>query len=287
MFSSVTVDAIDLHEIANGVAVGNTAIRSIGGLGSPPPRQDVFDRARAHGVVDATRFYGGRVIDLAGSAKGATVAELHDVLDDLHALFALDDAPHVLRFQRLGRSFAERVSFQVASALEHPYVGLRRSIRWAVTLLAPDPRIYSDVLRSGSHDPTTASSGAGLSFPLEFPLDFGATSGNTLILVNEGNFKTPPVWTIRGPGRALRIVNEDSGDELVLDVELTAADFLVVDVAARSVKLGGTVERPDLVDAALTRWWEIPPGSTHVRLVGAGFVPAVSELEAEWRDARV
>lgn len=264
------------------------AWRVLRGLGSPPPRQELRDRARRHGSVDYTEDYQPRLLELTNAVlKGdpANPGTIWDELDALKQAFALG-TEHVVRFRRSGRAFDERVVVKVASELaadlsyETPGVVL-----WSVALLAADPRIYADVLTAASYSPSAAS--GGVVFPLTFPLTFVGSSSSVLTVHNGGTFKTPPVLTVTGPATTFSIVNETTGEEIVFQgFALAATDTLVIDVDAREVILDGT-SRPDLIDASLTTWWELVPGDNQIRLHGSGFADAVTTLAVSYRDARI
>lgn len=281
MIASAYIDALQIH------ATSALAISRTRGLGSPVPRRESTLRPSRHGERDTTRFYAGRVIELEGLATGATQADAYAAIDALKGALALG-SEHVLKFTRQGLAYAERAVIREGSALEFELVGKRKTIKWAVALVAADPRLYADTLSSGSYDPTQAGSGSGVNFPLTFPLDFGSgSSSGSLQLTNAGNFPTPPVWTITGPAVNPELRNDTTGESIfTTGLSLNAGAQIVIDVAARDVLVSGT-SRPDLIDAASTIWGELAPGVNVVRLVGSGFVAAQTLLECSFRDARI
>lgn len=263
------------------------AWRILRGLGSPPPRQDVRDRARRHGSVDRTRYYQARLLEITDAVLKGDPADVWTNLDELKGSFALG-TDHIVRFRRKGMTVDERVTCKVAAELgadvNFETLGV---ILWSVALLAADPRIYSDVLTTARYSPTSAAGGVGL--PLEFPLVFsGGTGSSTLTVTNNGNYETPPTFTVDGPATAgFSIVNESTGEEIVTQgITLAEGDSLVIDVDAREVTLAGT-SRPDLVDASQTTWFELGAGNTLLRLHGSGFEEDVTALTVSFRDARI
>lgn len=261
-------------------------VQTVRGLGSPPPRRVDFVRAERHGVVDRTRFYEPRLIEVIGMTMADTDEELWDAYDELRGKLALADAARTLSFRRHGRAFDERVSARVATIVDDELVPGRPFVQWAVTLLAPDPRLYGDALRSGTYDPAAALSGGGVSFPLSFPLEFSTTTSSHLSLVNAGQFPTPPVLRIQGPVVNPSIDNDTTGETLRVVYSLGSADVVVIDVASRSVTLNGA-ERPDLLDARESTWWEMAGGTNLLRLRGTGMALGVTSLTCEYRDARI
>lgn len=282
MIASAFVDALQVHGGANGLALTKG-----GGFGSPVPRRDSTARPSAHGELDRTRYYAGRVLDLTGRAQGATPAEAWAGIELLQGALALG-SEHVFKFTRQGFAYAERCVVRVASGLEYDLAGTRRSIKWAVQLVAADPRFYADAESSGSYDPTTAPDGQGVVFPLTFPLNFaGAAVGAELTLENGGNFPTPPRWTIDGPAINPQIRNDTTGEAIhTIGLELLAGDALTIDVGLRDATIAGT-SRLDVIDASATVWGELVPGPNVIRLLGSGFEGGSSMLTGRFRDARI
>lgn len=261
-------------------------VRRLGGLGSPTPRRDVTLKASRHGATDFTKFYEGRVLDLEGILAEATTAASWAALDTLKGKLQLGST-HLLTLRRRGRTEDEQLSVIVASPVDSVWVvDDAQLLRWAVSLHAPDPRIYGASLRSGSYDPALSTSGGGLPIPLMFPLVFSTTTATHLELVNGGNTPTPPVLTVRGPVVNPVIDNDTLAASIYLNYSLGAADSIVVDVAARTVKLNGA-SRLDLLNAADTTWWELAPGTNRLRLRGTGMVATQTLLTCQFRDARI
>lgn len=85
----------------------------------------------------------------------------------------------------------------------------------------------------------TAASTTGVTkwFPFSFPFTFGASEVfATQGLVNPGDVAAWPVWTVYGPGTALTITNNDTGQVLAMTgigSTLGVHDFLVADTRPR------------------------------------------------------
>lgn len=261
-------------------------------IGSPDPRSVVDVRPEDHGTVDGTRWYGARVFDMAGRIVGADHEAMWAALDDLKGALALGVGADVtLRFRRTGLAFLERASVRVSGALDAPLaseLGAAPMVRFAVALEAPDPRIYSDTESTGSYDPTDAGTG-GLTFPLTFPLEFDASAGaGTLQVENAGTIGTPAVLTITGPVVNPIIDNETAGLSIYTrNLDLAAGETVELDTLSRTVLLGGTTPRPDLVDVSLTDWWTLLPGVNQLRLRGSGMSAGATELAVTYRSARI
>jgi len=276
--------AIDDYEVSTAM------LRTVQGLaGSPPPRQELYDHAQRHGSLDYTEFYEPRIIQVYDSCLASgDPAEVWATLDALKASMALG-SDHTLKFQRAGLPYEEQVTARVATELVADIVYNQIYwIKWQVSFTCADPRIYSANLSIGTYEPIEGSPG-GISFPLTFPLSFGADPDSALLQAeNGGTFPTPPVWTVTGPAVNPQIVNETTGDTIVTTgLSLLTGETLTVDVAAREVLIGGT-SRPDVIDAAQTTWGDLASGVNVIRLLGSGFdVSAGTTLAVAFRDARI
>lgn len=292
MIDKLLVDGHLIHNVIAGAPdpAMKTAIATIAGLGSPDPRRSISPRPRYHGDVDRTLYYNSRVVDLTGWASGVDYGDAWLTVDLLKQWLALG-SDHVAVFRRTGLTFDERVTFRVAGAVQaNPRGPLSRTFAWAATLFCSDPRLYADTLSTGVYDPTTASTGVGVKMPMTFPMTFTGTSTTTLKVTNGGNFRTPPVFTITGPGTPTAIDNETTGESIYFTgLSIAAGATVVVDVAARTVRLGGTTGtlRQDLIDASLTKWLELAPGMNSLRLRGVGFTAGQTQLAVSYRDARI
>jgi hypothetical protein len=279
------VDATKIHDVAD-AAIKSAISSHTGILGSPAPRQLVRDRSRYHGSVDHSRWYAARVIELAGRVRGDTVADAQVQLDAFKKAVALG-IEHVFKFRRSGFPEDERCVVRVAQQLDVESKPLARTIPWTLVLLASDPRIYGDALKSGSYDPTAGTPGTGIDFPIDFPIVFGTGSGSQLSVSNQGNFETPPVFTITGPVTTPIIDNDTTGESIYTKgLALLAGETAVVDVAKRTLTIAG-VSRPDYVDAALTVWFELVVGTNLLRLRGSGMSGGQTQLAVSFRDARI
>jgi hypothetical protein len=283
MILTAHVDGEQIHDAGH----GRRALIALNGLvGSAAPKADRHDRPRAHGGDDYTELYGPRLVEAVGIVKGDTPGEAMLELDAVRALLALNGRDRVLRFRRVGMSEDERVTFRVGSELAAPLAGLRRTVRYSVSLHVPDPRLYTELERQSFYLPDPAA-GGGLSLPLSFPLVFvGSAQNATMTVTAGGTFKTPPVYTIIGPVTNPEIRNETTGEAIVLKGTIAAIDVIVVDVARRRVTLNG-VERFDLVDPTSNVWAELAPGENVLRLNGSGISAGTTRLAVAWRDARI
>lgn len=276
--------AIDGESFAVGL------LREVHGLGSPPPRAELYDHAQRHGSTDYTTFYQPRFLDIYdGIIAHGDPAQVWATFDALKGKLALG-TDHVITFRRTGQLTDERVVGRVATELTGEIVySTPNMLKWTVSFLCADPRMYNDVTTTARYSPL--ANDGGVVFPLVFPLSFSAgiaADGGVMKVTNNGNFWTPPTFTVEGPAAAgWSIVNETTGDPIVTTgLALLAGDSCIIDVLNRELTLTGT-SRPDLIDAAQTSWFELGAGDTLLRLHGSGFAADVTTLSVTFRDARI
>ena len=231
---------------------------------SKAPRTSRIVRPRAHGSTDLTRYYSGRLYELAGLLYGVDEATAQARLDAFEGALALDGDTATFQFTLAGRTEAETSEVRVDGDLEYAFDSMERSVvRWAVTLFAGDPRRYSLTLNTESYEPS---------------------GGGSLTVTNGGNFQTPPVFLLNGPATDPVITDGTSSIDLT-GLTLVTSDVLRVDVNARQVTLNG-VARNDLIVAATTSWFELPAGDTDISVSGTGFTTD-SLLTVTFHDARI
>lgn len=269
----------------NGIGVSRFS-----GLGGAVPRQVRFGRSRRHGSVDRTRFYDGRLFEIVGHIKGLDDAEMWERFDDLKEQVALtDESLTLLRWRRSGTPSDEQAEVKIEGDIDHALdVTEQALLRFAMTLFAPDPRIYGATEKSGAYDPTTAGTGFGLTFPLTFDLSFPGESLTHLQVENQGRFPTPPVITLTGPVRNPIIENDTTLEFITTqNLDLLAGETLEINVDSRTVLLNGLSERPDLIDPSATTWWQLVKGVNLLRLNGQMMVTGQTELAVTFRDASI
>lgn len=280
--SQAWIDDLKIHDVAdptNAYAL-RSAKRTIA------PRRVEQPRTNRNGIVDYTRpLFGAQVIDLAGYVAAGTDAATDDAYDALTQRL-VGEGVHVFRFRRLGRGEDEQVAFTLGGGPDDDQPGgYAKTVRWAASLVGADPRVYSAALKTSSYDPTASLSGGGVAMPMPMPLVFSTTTATELVVQNQGNTKTPPVFTIKGPVDHPIVDNDSTVESILINYVLGAADTVVVDVANRLVTLNG-VTRRDLIIVAGTTWFSLPPGENALRLRGTGMVTGQTSLAVAFRDAR-
>ncbi len=237
------VDDLQIHGAAT------LSVRKMRGLGSPVPRESVRTHASRHGAIDSTKFYDGRVLEIEGQVLATSPALTWGAFDTLKGKLALGQQ-RTLRFRRNGLSQDEQISALVSSVVDQQIATENGPvIFYSAAFFAGDPRIYSATLKSGTYDPTASLSGGGADVVtgggMDFPLVFTTTTATELELTNSGQFKTPPILTVKGPVGNPIIDNDTTGESIYLLYSLGTADTIVVDVAVAGERDGVDGDRVD------------------------------------------
>ncbi|MFI0736408.1 phage distal tail protein [Streptomyces sp. NPDC021225] len=200
-------------------------------------------RSDAHGAFPGRLLAQARTITLDGlivraprATIGAVVAALNSgtvpVEDERPWVAWLDDRGPLLAYARATRR----------TVPAGPGYRLGTITGAAMEFQATDPRRYELAERSVSA--TLPMSEPGLSWPLVWPLAFGAPgSTGALSTANEGDAETHPVIEFRGPVIRPALTNLATGDVIEYDIPLAAGDLLTVDTLAGTVVLNGTASR--------------------------------------------
>ena len=177
-----------------------------------------------------------------------------------------------------------------------------------ISLVAADPRKYSDQWRSLRAEIPQATSTDGLNFAvvddtkagLDFSglgLSFGASNASgRLQLANAGTAPSTPIFTLVGPLVNPTLTSSIDGItqyRLTYNATLGAGERVVIDPAAPSVLLDGTASRRWLLNPAQFSGFHIPPangwngqpGALNVGLSHQGATDAGGYATADYRDA--
>lgn len=277
---------LDRQLTFGGVTLGtgrDYRIRSIDGLSAPPVRSSDSARAGRHGISPGADFYEHRTITLEVGVTELDDAVMSTKLAALRTAFAGTgvERPMTLQLPGVAEGGVRRINcrqkrtqFLVDRTLTAGYAVE------VVQLVASDPRIYDDLQQQAQ---TTLPEGAvGLTFPLTFPLVFGATTSGVVNVTNDGNFETGPVLRIDGPVTDPRCENVTAGRTIELDIDIAAGDFVEIDTEAHSILLNGTASRY----SALTpdsQWWNLAPGENEIRFRAGSTGSA--RMTVTWRSA--
>ena len=289
MVEMAMVDDLVIHD-CNDYLVP-IALREANFGSGPEPRVSSEAKASGHGSINRTRYFEPRMIELVGYVHGASPIDTAAILDELRGSFHLRTS-HKLRFRPYGAAEDFELDVVIASRFDAPAVGWMPLMRWAVTLEAPDPRMYAATWEEVSYEPSSEIvSGIGLGFPLDLPLVFSAEYGtgleSLLYAWNDGTVQTPVEFTVTGPASVQAIVNHTSGAQLAFSLmTLGGEDVLVADTGKRTLHLNG-VPVPEKIDSSESTWFQLQPGENAIELIGSGFLAGTTNLRARYREARL
>ncbi len=268
--------------VLDGTGDEDTAFRihDVDGLDSAEQRGSIHSIPEEDGVDFGDFYLGQRSIVFDGTIRTEDVPDRNQAIVNLaRASMALrGDAE--LRFQpdgmpalfvRVRREQRLRVAGKVVKEFQ-------------LALVAKDPRLYTQALATAEADAVVA---LGAAFPWVFPVNFGGGSGAfaAVTIDNVGNYKTPAQFTIHGHVADPRLVLASTGETLYLDgITVQTGETVVVDMAARTVVRSDGTSLYSHVRRPGSTWWEVPPGSQTVQLLGLGSGTGVS-LDAAWRSA--
>lgn len=153
-----------------------------------------------------------------------------------------------------------------------------------------DPYWYS----SPTLDPATGLPGpaGGFSFPLTFPLTFGAgNTPNTVTAVNAGDAPCYPQLVITGPCHSPSFANTSmpGNPTLAFNITINTGDELVVDLDMQSAlyyPAGSSVGQTALATLAPnSNWWALLPGTNIIAFYSSNPSVDTGTLTVNWASA--
>jgi hypothetical protein len=254
------------------------------GFGLPELRTSDTPRPQDHGLFWGNDYFGKRTITFGVAILGDNPDDATAKMEALTAVWqppdpAITDGIAPLTIDIPGQDprtldgRPRRAAYNLDSLRD---AVIQATLQYDVA----DPRWYDAVETVLST--AAATSGGGRTYDRVYPLVYaaGGTGGN-LTATNAGNFPTRPVLTITGPCTTPRVENVTAGRYLLFDLTLGVGDFLVVDLDARTILLGGTASRySSLVSGS--SWWELAPGDNLLKFTSAD---SMGTLEVRYRSA--
>ena len=285
MLDSVTINdangnAVSLHESST-----RSLRRADGLVGVPGTRDSVRPWPNAHGSIDESRWMTDRVITLEGEIWGSTYEQVFDEFGLINKAFleSLTEGPSTLKWTRGGAGTALQAEVKLAGPVQTSIAEGGKFLRYQALLRAPDPRAYSQTQTTGTGGSLSTAAG-GLVFPDPFAWTFSASGGGSVSVNNTGDIPTPAIFRIYGSVTTPQIRLVETGETIALTGSVGAGDYLEVNVAERTVSLNGTTSRLNLLDYANTTWFELPVGTSTIRLL-AGTFDGSARVDAIYRPA--
>lgn len=258
-------------------------VDEVKGLDSPEFRTASRDHEGVDGGFIDAEFEKARTVSIQGTIYDDT-STIESYLDSLKENYS--PRTSVIPFYFKAPGVDERVIFVKPLGIKYEWSSERRygSIPFRVEMYAEDPRIYD-----ATEQVVTIQQGAiaytGIDFSLDFSFSFGGSSASTdgQNVTNSGNRSTPAIIVITGPVTNPSIINETVGLTLQFDITLAASETLTIDLANRTVKLNGNINRRGSLRAP--NWFLLEPGDTFIRYRATSAPPSSMTItfRSAWR----
>lgn len=230
-------------------------------------------RARGHGDHTGDQFARSRIVTASGNilSQDALKAVTLALLTASTVTSTVSDLT-ITTFGRTLTSGARLIqrSLPVVAGYGSGYAPF--ALQWK----CPDPLRYDVAQTAGPIGLPTP--GGGLTYPLAYPLDYGAAAiPGLLTLSNTGTADTSVLFTVTGPLPSGFEVSSMDGQRLTYPDALFAGEVLTLDTASGAVLLGGTADRRNSLTVA--DWMQVPAGgSLTVRFtsLGGAYDPAAT-----------
>jgi hypothetical protein len=208
-------------------------------------------RARGHGEHPGDLYARARIVSITGEVVDS--ARRDALAAELRAATGLDSQVRDLTVDLFGQVLTAGARLLRRSiTIDTSYVvgGVRFALQWR----CPDP------LRYGPAQPSQSvglpSAGGGLTYPLAYPLDYGAVGEDgSLTLTNLGTAPAPIVLEVRGPLPEGFEVSA-AGQRLRYPVPVPAGQVITIDTGAGTVLVEGTADRR--ANLTIADWMQVP-----------------------------
>lgn len=272
MISSITLSTESGNVTLHSTATGSNAVvtRAEGLQGTPPIRNLITPRSQASGAFIRSKYNDERTITLEGEVLGSSIEAAFDNYDALAAaMFDSITTERTLKWTR--DASGEQLQAGVRLSELQPLVLTDGApwIKYQATFKAPDPRVYSQTLTTGTGSSLAAAAG-GKTYTYNYTRGYNPSSGGDVSYTNSGSVPTPPIIRIYGYCTSPQVVLTDDV-RLIFTGEIADGDYLEIDCAARTVKLNGLTSRLNLLNVTSSTFFALPVGTGTVQLVASNF----------------
>ena len=240
--------------------LGIGVLDDITGLDSAEVRESSEDLTEDDGGVHGTFYFGRRPITLSGSIYTLPLDQRVQRMDRLLRACNAMRRDCELRWSPTGA-----VPVMVRCRRQQPprLTGAQGvSKQYQVSLVAADPRIYSQELHSAY---------------------IGAAA--TMQVANQGRADSFPTSVAYGPCTDPKLINFTTGEQInFVGLTVGAGQYLTVDHLRKVVLLNDALNRYAFVDYISTDWWGLRPGFNDVTWQATG-TDANTRYLLMWRDA--
>jgi hypothetical protein len=255
------------------------------GLEAPSFRISDYEKPGEDGGVVVGSYHGLRPITLNGRVNGASYAAYEANRQALEEVCAVSRDSNgfprlkLLEFTTLaGSSYFTYVQVQKLRL----NVGRGTTPPFLVQLVAPDPRLY--LVGQQSTGVVSLPTGGGFLVPFVLPVTSSPSSGGAGSVSNSGNILTYPRLTLRGQLTNPYILNGATAESFQLNRVLAGGETVVIDMAEKTIMLGGTTPLLTAKSDDST-WWGLVPGPNPISF-SSGSASDDGTLEITWHNAR-
>jgi hypothetical protein len=262
MIRRAELDGVVVHDLSLTNPVLQLGRDRVTGLGEPIFRVSSSDRSGEDGGTVSSVLLGMRPVSLGGKVSGSDSASFMVNRRLLQQACATNR-------DSTGRPLAKRLYLTTLDNVEYFIDVYVQSLNVAteynsmadflIQLLAADPAIFvNDPQISGQ---VARPSGGGVSSPLVYDptIEYGATTGGSLVLSNYGNAASWPILRFRGPALNPTVVNQTLDRVIALNVRLAAGETVVINMKERTITLNGTTNYLPFKTAE-SQWFSVQPG---------------------------
>ena len=246
-------------------------------------RMSKADLVEADGASYGPSFLSGR----QGTVQGALLPSSLDLVALANAEAKLKRATRALRVDGIFRytppndSSPRQLRFR---RQDGPRVTGRRPKTFQITLESPDPYALSSSEQSVVITPGAAAGELGVADPETDPETSALNVTAQQSVFNAGDAPTWPRFRVTGPITNPVLLNNTTGQQIVLNYALAAGEYLDVYPQRGKVLAGGTADRYSAYQFSTSAWWQLGAGMNDVRLLAATYSAGASLLVA-WRNA--
>lgn len=255
-----TANDLLLHDIAQIDSLGYGIHTPVDGLDFPAIRLSSYDKPGEHGAEVSNQLYGARQVDLTGIVFGDTIVSYNERRRALQAAFRIVrnnyiSLPILCKFKNddgLDLQFYAYLKDKVKMAEEW-----LNHANWFVTLFAPDPNLYAQLLQTV----TLALTGVGGSiYPVIYPVTYGTGgAGGSAVCTNNGDANTWPIITLSGQLTNPIITDLATNETFLFNGTIASGDTLVIDMQKKTMVLNATTNAMSGF-AQTNTWLSFVPG---------------------------
>jgi tail protein len=165
-----------------------------------------------------------------------------------------------------------------------PHITGRRPKRWQITLVSADVYALGSTEQHATITAGAAAGEVGILNPITNPISSATSATGQQSVVNDGDAPTWPRFRVTGPITNPTILNNSTGEQIVLAYSLAASEYLDVYPQRGVILAQGTADRYSALDFAQSEWWQLQPGTTDVRLLASSF-SSPAALDVYWQPA--